>query len=94
MIDRLLWAVGFGCTSGLYSKRLQDFEEIEIESILHRRDGRTVFREALRPPPLVAAVYHPPSSSAKQNYMLMAHLQRYIVNYLARLPLANGDYNW
>ena len=64
--------------------RLQDSEDIEIESIwlkirLHRLPRGT---SSL----LVAAVYHPPSSVAEQNPMLIAHLQKNIENYLASYP--------
>ena len=61
--------------------RLQDFEDIEIESIWLNIWPNRLPRGTSSP--LVAAVYHPPSSVAEQNSMLMAHLQKNVENYLA-----------
>lgn len=46
---------------------------------------------------MVAAVYHPPSSVAEQNSVLIAHIQKNIENFLASYPegMVNitGDFN-
>ena len=55
--------------------RLQDFESIWLKiRPNHLPRGTSSL--------LVAAVYHPPSSVAEQNSMLIAHLQKNIENYL------------
>ena len=75
--------------------RLQDFEDIEIESIWLNIWPNRLPRGTSSL--LVAAVYHPPSSVAEQNSMLMAHLQKNVENYLASYPegivIITGDFN-
>ena len=70
--------------------RLQDFDSIWLKVRPHRLPRGT---SSL----LVAAVYHPPSSVAEQNSMLIAHLQKNIENYLASYPegmvIITGDFN-
>ena len=61
--------------------RLQDFEDIEIESIWLNIWPNRLPRGTSSL--LAAAVYHPPSSVAERNSMLMAHLQKNVENYLA-----------
>ena len=89
MIDSLLWAVGSVCTMHPCN-RLQDFESIWLKIRPHRLPRGT---SSL----LVAAVYHPPSSVAEQNYMLIARLQKNIENFLASYPegmvIITGDLN-
>ena len=75
--------------------RLQDFEDIEIESIWLNIWPNRLSRGTSSL--LVAAVHHPPSSVAEQNSMLMAHLQKNVENYLASYPegmvIITGDFN-
>ena len=70
--------------------RLQDFESIWLKIRPHRLPRGT---SSL----LLAAVYHPPSSVAEQNSMLIAHLQKNIENFLASYPegmvIITGDFN-
>ena len=70
--------------------RLQDFESIWLKIRRHRLPRGT---SSL----LVAAVYHPPSSVAEQNSMMIAHLQKNVENYLASYPegmvIITGDFN-
>ena len=96
MIDSLLWAVGSACTSGLfilvsgYRILKTEIESIWLKIRPHRLPRST---SSL----LVAAVYHPPSSVAEQNYMLIARLQKNIENFLASYPegmvIITGDLN-
>ena len=75
--------------------RLQDFEDTEIESIWLKIRPHRLPRGTSSL--LVAAVYHPPSSVAEQNYMLIARLQKNIENFLASYPegmvIITGDLN-
>ena len=75
--------------------RLQDFEDTEIESIWLKIRPHRLPRGTSSL--LVAAVYHPPSSVAEQNYMLIARLQKNIENFLASYPegmvIISGDFN-
>ena len=61
-----------------------NFEDIEIESIWLKIRPYRLPRGTSSV--LVAAVYHPPSSVADQNSMLIAHLQKNIENFLASYP--------
>ena len=75
--------------------RLQDFEDIEIESVWLKIRPHCLLRGTSSL--LAAAVYHPPSSVAEQNPMLIAHLQKNVENYLASYPegmvIITGDFN-
>ena len=75
--------------------RLQDFEDTEIESIWLKIRPHRLPRGTSSL--LVAAVYHPPSSVAEQNSMLIAHLQKNIENFLASYPegmvIISDDFN-
>ena len=75
--------------------RLQEFEEIEIESVWLKIRPHRLPRGTSSL--LVAAVYHPPSSSAEQNSILIAHLQKNTESYLASYPegmvIITGDFN-
>ena len=61
-------------------ERLQDFEEIEVESIWLKIRPHRLPRGTSSL--LVAALYLPPSSSAEQVSKLIAHLQKNTENYL------------
>ena len=74
---------------------LPDFDDPQIESIWvkvrpHRLPRGT---SAL----LIGTVYHPPSSSAEQNPLLISHIQRNIGAFLNSCPdglaIAIGDFN-
>ena len=76
-------------------ERLQDFEEIEAESIWLKIRPHLLPRGTSSL--LVAALYLPPSSSAEQVSMLIAHLQKDTENYLRRHPegmlIITSDFN-
>lgn len=75
--------------------RQQDFEDTEIESIWHKIRPHRLLRGTSSL--LVAAVYHPPSSVAEQNSMLIAHIQKNMENFLASysegMVNTTGDFN-
>ena len=85
MIDSPLWALGSACTTGLcilvtgYRILKTEIESIWLKIWPNRLPRGT---SSL----LVAAVYHPPSSVAEQNFMLIAPLQKNVENYLANSP--------
>lgn len=75
--------------------RQQDFEDTEIESIWLKIRPHGLLRGTSSL--LVAAVYHPPSSVAEQNAMLIANIQKNIENFLASysegMVNITGDFN-
>ena len=75
--------------------RQQDFEDTEIESIWLKIRPHSLLRGTSSL--LVATVYHPPSSVAEQNSMLIANIQKNIENFLASysegMVNITGDFN-
>ena len=76
-------------------ERLQDFEEIEVESIWLKIRPHRLPRGTSSL--LVAALHLPPSGSVEQVSKLIAHLQKNTENYLQRHPegmlIITGDFN-
>ena len=97
MIDSLLWAVGSACTSGLFIlvSGYRILKTQKLNQFGSRFDPHRLPRGTSSL--LVVAVYHPPSSVAEQNSMLIAHLQNNIENFLASYPegmvIITGDFN-
>ena len=74
---------------------LPDFDDPQIESICVKVRPHRLPRGTSTL--LIGTVYHPPSSSAEQNPLLISHIQRNIEAFLNSCPdglaIVSGDFN-